>query len=118
MSFRNVTDSECQVLRALVDVVPECGVSAEWFRTILVEPMDDGGMGSLRLGSRSGQPLRPIAELQFGDVDGVLVIATLYVGDDNVPHELGMWKVDFTPLIQIPTHLPAAERYACGDDPQ
>lgn len=77
--------------------------------TLAVEPFDDGGMGSLRLADRRDLSF-PAAELQFPDADGTLVIATLYVDSDKVPLEVGIWKVNFAPLIQIPSELPAAKR--------
>ncbi len=118
MSFRNITDREERLLRVLAAVVPELGLDAEWPHGLLVEPMDDGGMGSLRLSSREFLLVRIAAELQFTDVDGVPVLASLFVDDDGTPLELDMWKVDFNPLIEIPVDLPAAKRHKYEDGPR
>jgi hypothetical protein len=118
MAFRNITDREGRLLRVLAAAVPELGLDAEWPHDLLVEPMDDGGMGSLRLSGRKGVSLRIAAELKFTDVDGVPVLASLYVDDDGTPLELDMWKVDFNSLIEIPVDLPAAKRYSYEDGPR
>ena len=109
MSFRNITESENRLLLALLDAVPACQSKTSSGAIVLVEPLDDGGMGSLRLTDRQAAAF-PAAEVQFQDSDGVVVIATLYVDRENVPLEIGVWKVDFSPLIQVPSELPPANR--------
>lgn len=76
--------------------------------------LEDGGMGSLALfpcdtfnkvrhfGSQ-------VSECQFRDTDGVLVVASLYLDEDDKLYELDMWKVDFSKLINIPTHFEDVE---------
>lgn len=77
---------------------------AAWVDQVLVSPMDDGGMGSMllwlpdvplqahrRFGTRA-------AECQFNDVDGVLVLASLYLDESGEPFELDVWKTDFSPI--------------------
>jgi hypothetical protein len=78
---------------------------------LTVEPLDDGGMGSFRLAGKYGKSSHPASEVQFQDLDGVLVIATLYVDPENRPREVCIWKVNFAPLIQIPAVIPRAKRY-------
>ena len=66
--------------------------------SLLAEPMDDGGMGSMRFecaATAGGVAPSAAAECQFYDEDGVLVLATLLVGASGAPLELDVWKVDF-----------------------
>lgn len=75
--------------------------------------MDDGEMGSLRLlipdvPTAPQSRLRLAAELLFQDSDGVDVLASLYLTDNDIPYELGVWKVDFTSVRKIPSDLPLA----------
>ena len=72
--------------------------------TAEVEEMDDGGMGSLRfVSSKPERRLGEIAaELLYHDVDGVPVLATLYLDTEGDLYELDSWKVDFSPLKRIP----------------
>jgi len=74
----------------------------------LVEPMMDGGMGSLRfISNRAGRRFGVgLGEVQFTDSDGVLVSATVNTDQFGDLFELDIWKVDFSPLHRIP---PASE---------
>jgi hypothetical protein len=70
--------------------------------SVLVESMEDGGMGSLAfapLGRRFGGS---VSECQFTDADGILVHAALNLGDEGKPLELDVWKVNFEPLLRWP----------------
>jgi hypothetical protein len=72
---------------------------------IRVEPMDDGGMGSLRFASPTHDPRlgSTPAECRFVDADGVPVYAQLNLDQAGELFELDVWKVDFTPLERWPT---------------
>ena len=73
---------------------------------LLVESMEDGGMGSLRLFPDGQVPEYEfgcnIAECWFKDSDNVPASGALYLNPDNIPLELDMWKVDFSPLKRWP----------------
>lgn len=71
---------------------------------LLVEPMEDGGMGSLRFVSTgpSMQYGATVAACKFEDTDGTLVSAVLNVDENNALLEMDIWKVDFTPLSSWP----------------
>ena len=62
-------------------------------------------MGSIRFSQRpeSRRYGGEVGAVQFHDTDGVPVLATLVVDDQNQLYELDVWKVDFSPLRQIPT---------------
>jgi hypothetical protein len=67
-----------------------------------VEPLDDGGMGSLAfdpVGRRHGGT---VSECQFTDADGVLVHAALNLDEEGKPLEIDLWKVNFEPLLRWP----------------
>ena len=78
-----------------------------WKEGLLVEEMNDGGMGSLTLyleGSTGEKRLfgHSVSEYQFKDLDGVEVLAYLDVDIDGNLYELDIWKVDFSKLISLP----------------
>ena len=72
--------------------------------TLIVEPMSDGGMGSLALGTGHAARTmgRLVAECHFVDKDQVLVSATLNVDQEGIPYEVDMWKVNFEPTVEWP----------------
>ncbi|MCB0206885.1 MAG: hypothetical protein KDH90_25915 [Anaerolineae bacterium] len=73
--------------------------------SILVQEMDDGGMGSLRFIDQDQEARNlgdTIAEVEFLDEDGVLVTAVLNLDQQGELYELDVWKVDFSPLRSWP----------------
>jgi hypothetical protein len=69
----------------------------------LVEPMKDGGMGSLKFRSTGPASSHSIlVEADFKDSDGVLVSVVFWVTDSGEADELDVWKVDYSPLIAFP----------------
>ena len=75
--------------------------------SLLVESMNDGGMGSLRLfpnGVMKEERLfgKCASEHRFIDKDGVEVIASINVDKNGELFELDIWKTDFNPLVSIP----------------
>ncbi len=83
---------------------------SEWDDNLLVEPMDDGDMGSLTLFPDQKSFVvkrnfgRKVADYQFTDNDGVVVLSALYLDEQGGLFELDMWKTDFAPLIDFPNH--------------
>lgn len=70
--------------------------------SLLVEPTDDGGMGSLAFAPHGRRLGGTVSECQFTDADGVLVHAALNLDVDGRPLELDIWKVNFEPLVRWP----------------
>jgi hypothetical protein len=71
-------------------------------RGILVEEMNDGGMGSLLfVGSQDRSFGRSLGEAEFNDADGTLVSVALNADQHGDLFELDIWKVDFSPLQRI-----------------
>jgi len=113
MAHRKPNERETHLIRTLADAAHGLRADANWIEQLLVEPLADGGMGSLRLhlhgcAERDQKFGRVGSELMFKDVDGVDVIATLYLDEIGAPFELDVWKVTYAPLIQIPEVLPLA----------
>jgi hypothetical protein len=104
---RFLTTAEKVLVRALIDKSPGFAIPSEWLDNVVVVPMDDGGMGSLRfLPVSAGQMFgKQLSEIAFHDADGVVVTAALMLDKSGIPFELDIWKVDNTPLIQIPDHF-------------
>jgi hypothetical protein len=107
MELRKISAQENELLELLIKraSIPALG---EVQRTMLVYPMDDGGMGSLRLVPtdpvKQGKRLaKKVSEYHFLDKDGVRVITSLYTDEDGDLFELDIWKVDFNPLISLPS---------------
>lgn len=71
----------------------------------MVEPLSDGGMGSLAFApvAKMRRFGRMAAECRFHDRDGVLVTAALNLDQYGAPLELDVFKVDFSALKQWPT---------------
>jgi len=73
-------------------------------KELLVEPLADGGMGSLAI-DRVNTALRfgcCVAQCEFLDADGVKVEAALNCDTAGRPMEVDVWKVNFAPIIQWP----------------
>lgn len=105
-SRRSLAADEKRLVQALIKEAGSLDLPFDWIDTVEVEPMDDGGMGSLRFLSSSAPKMnRQVAELRFRDADGVSVIASLNVDENGMPLELDVWKVDFSPLAKIPEQL-------------
>ena len=45
-----------------------------------------------------------ISDVEFYDTDGTLCVATMFAYDNNFVDSVDIWKVDFSPLIKIPTN--------------
>lgn len=108
MEFRRPTLDESRLLTHLASVA---GMKSpdDWVATLRVRNMEDGGMGSLELLTPEarreiggGSTVTRRAAVQFTDVDGVEVIASLDAHEDGIPFELDVWKTDFSRLMRIP----------------
>ncbi len=64
---------------------------------------DDGKMGSFGFVYESNEYIGG-GKLEFYDADGTLCVATMFAYDNNFVDSVDIWKVDFSPLIKIPTN--------------
>lgn len=106
MPLRKPTDQELRFIDYMIREA-KAKTNPRWSKTLMVSPMDDGGMGSLLLcpdgkiinGRKFGRTLH---EVEFKDVDHVVVLAALNLDQHGDLFELDIWKVTFDPLIRLP----------------
>ena len=115
MAYRRPTRVEGRLLAQLSAAADLAGSLQSWLQVVLVEPIGDGGMGSLRLQvpdvpRATGHQLAIRSELIFKDADDVDVLVSLYCDANGVPVELDIWKVDYMPVVRFPDELPSARR--------
>ena len=100
--MRAISQQEEPLIRYLYNKAGlECDISA-----IRVQPMIDGGMGSLRIGTCQADDQHfgsCASECSFYDTDEIQVIASLYFDQYGQPFEIDVWKVDYSPLNSLPT---------------
>jgi len=104
---RQASEEEKSVLRALLQLKADTKRFIGELDDLLVQEMNDGGMGSRLLLPKGTQTShrsfgKQIAAGEFTDSDGVLVSVTINTDGDNRLYELDVWKVDFAPLCQWP----------------
>lgn len=110
MERRRPTNDEIRLIDHLISVTNDFQLPDDWQHQIFVQEMLDGGMGSLRLflghhGSEKRLFGRQTADCIFKDIDGVEVIASLYLDQTGDLFELDIWKTDFSKLRKIPSSL-------------
>ena len=105
--FRCLSPEENAVLVALLQANPKTMHFVDLLEGLLVQEMNDGGMGSLLLipsglddATRSFG--RQLVSGQFDDSDGVLVSVAVNVDSHERLFELDIWKVNFAPLLRWP----------------
>lgn len=106
MPLRKPSEHELRFIAFMIRE-SETKMNDAWKQTLMVSPMDDGGMGSLLLYPEgkiiSGRKFgRLLFEVEFRDADGVAVIASLNLDQHDDLFELDIWKVNFDPLIRLP----------------
>lgn len=82
-------------------------IPPEWKVGLLVEPLKDGGMGSLTLYphgqiDKNRSFGEQVSEYEFTDKDNVKVIASLNLDKTGNLFKLDIWKTDFSALIELP----------------
>ena len=119
LPIRQPTPDEHRLLQHFFTALAARGLlpsaDIDWLR---VRDMNDGGMGSLELLDASGNRgkiHRYIADLQYEDLDGVIILVSIVVSRDGTPMEMDSWRVDYGPRQHIPADLPAVSVYPDGD---
>ncbi len=105
MSIRKLSEKEEKLITLLVELA-DLKLPPSWKNTIRVEPMKDGGMGSLKLfptGINEGKPRfgSNVSNVEFLDKDGISILAGLFLDENRKLFELDMFKGDGSPLIEI-----------------
>ncbi len=98
---------EQDLLELLVARSDHLNLSPDWKNELLVQSMDDGGMGSLLLFPKGMTDKKRsfggvASNYEFADADGVKVLVSLNLDKEGELFEVDSWKVDFSPLIRIP----------------
>ncbi len=106
MLYRRLFKREKRLVQKLAAQV-NLALKPTWEAHMIVSPMQDGGMGSLRLypngiTTQERQFGRQVSSCLFKDKDNVDVIATLNLDKQGNMYELDLWKVDFQPIIALP----------------
>ena len=103
---RKLTAPERKLLKKLIENASALDLATGWEKNLLVEPLSDGGMGSLKLIPSNAPPYRKlggaVSRLEFEDTDGVKVSVVLNVDQSGQLFELDIWKADFSPLTRLP----------------
>lgn len=91
----------CLLRKAKIDI------QEDLVSKLLIIPLTDGGMGSLRLlpngvEKKNAKFGKQVSDFEFKDADGIIVIASLYLDQDGDLFELDIWKTNFERVIQIP----------------
>ncbi len=102
---RLLSPEELQLLQTMLAGVrgkPEIKTN---LTSVLVEDMQDGGMGSVRFlapGAAKRHFGMAVAQAEYVDEDGVPVYITINVDREDHLFEIDFWKVDFSPLKRYP----------------
>ena len=107
MPLRKITTDEERLLDHLIGLA-RLKLPQGWKENLMVEPMDDAGMGSLLLHPNGQQDMKRIfgsvlSEYEFKDVDRATVIVSLNADQHGQIFELDVWKTTFEPLKAFPT---------------
>lgn len=107
---RKLKKSEETLLKFLIT---KAALNLSWDSNLFVELMKDGGMGSLRLIPTNSKDERffgkMVSECSFFDIDGIKVIASLYLDNNDELFEIDIWKTNFDQLKEIPENLNSYE---------
>ena len=105
MEKRQLTEAEIKLIERLLKDKPEAEKLLPQLRTVLVEELPDGGMGSLRFtGNNTAERKlgKEIAAEIGHDVDKVPITVSLRIDNFGELYELDFWKVNFAPIQQLP----------------
>lgn len=107
-SPRRLTAQEIHFLRSITKDGEGGNAILHQLEELLVQDMNDGGMGSLYFPSRRKRQERrlgrPLVQVNFIDHDGIPVSALINLDQEEELFELDVWKVDFSPLCDFPDH--------------
>ena len=108
--IRKINKTEKETLEYLIKQA-KLLVSEKEYQNMLVQKMNDGGMGSFYIFQDSSDIGvkrnfgKQVSEFEFVDDDGVLVSVALNIDNQSKLLEIDVWKTDFSPVInfRIPT---------------
>jgi hypothetical protein len=104
--IRKINKREKVILKYLIKQA-SLQLPEEWYTNILVQQMADGEMGSFLIFQDASDIglkrkfRKQISEFEFVDDDGVRVLVSLNIDDQNKPFEVDVWKTDYNPVLNI-----------------
>lgn len=104
--IRKINKTEIGVLEYLMKKA-SIQLRNDWSNNLFIQQLDDGGMGGfLIFESKDGTDAKrkfgkQVSEFEFTDDDGVLVLVSLNVDQNNQPFEVDIWKTNFDPVIKL-----------------
>jgi hypothetical protein len=102
---RRLREEEKALIAKLAKGLPMESVILDSIEDAVVEELGDGGMGSLKfvnLSSSDQRFAKQLREATFADDDGVPVLITINLDQNNGLFELDIWKADNSPLKRFP----------------
>jgi hypothetical protein len=104
--MRRIRQSEYELLESLLNQADMAASSVGLSRDLLVEELNDGGMGSLRFHGVDKADCRrfgsAILEGEYYDSDGTLASVAVNIDEQGKLYELDIWKIDFSPTQRFP----------------
>ena len=103
--MRSLKKEEHDLIVYLLNDKPNTDHIIEKLPTLMVEEMNDGGMGSLSFLSHSGEEKKfggQIAQVTLLDFDEIPVSIAIYIDEEDQIFELDVFKADYSPLKQFP----------------
>lgn len=83
----------------------------KWGQDLHVINMEDGGMGSFSVVYDKNQIQenrsfgRQASDFTINDEDGIPILVTLYLDENDLPYEVDVWKINYSPVIKL--HVPS-----------
>jgi hypothetical protein len=104
--MRKLTEDEYELICFLLLDKPDAKQIINGLRDMMVEEMDDGGMGSFRFVNKNmplGKFGRQISEITLLDEDRVPVSFAIFLDKDGDLFEMNVFKADYSRLVKFPT---------------
>lgn len=111
MKKRKLRQEEISLITWMIKDTPEGLRIIDNLDKLIVEEMNDGGMGSLRIVNDeydNGRPekrryARDLAKVDLYDIDGVPVFISVVLDTDGNFFDLDVFKADFSQLKKFPS---------------
>ena len=104
--MRKLTNAEQELICFLLKDNPDTKQIINDIPNMIVEEMNDGGMGSLRFINENGLERRfgkQISEVTLLDEDNIPVSFAIFLDNRGDIFEMNVFKADLSKLIKVPT---------------
>nr|WP_121273843.1 hypothetical protein [Pedobacter schmidteae] len=105
MMKRKLKQEEIDLITYMIKDTSEGQKIIDKLDSLIVEEMDDGGMGSLRVvveGMDDRRTSGILKDIDLYDIDGVLLVISVILDTEDNLYELDIFKGDFSPLKKFP----------------